>query len=270
MPRHTPVYSPPRESLHRLRKDSGSTRHRKQTWVLRWMAFLALLGLLLVGIQNAYPALTGSDIFRLEQISVDGNRLLPATEVVAWSGLEVGGNLFEADLSAATDRLASQPMIRELLLLRQPPEGLVISIGERRPIALVCTSGGLRGLDREGAVFPLPQVPLDLPVVTGVEAIEDSKGEKGERTLSRLADFVETLRVCAPTFWSDISEIHVEPPAVARIFLVGDGLELRMHFENADRQIRNFKAYTAAGPHRGAAPAYVDLRFRNQVIVGVR
>ena len=267
MIRHTPLYSQFEKKAPLPRKVAVGKTPRRPVRVLRWILLLALLGLLFFGIQNAYPALTGSDLFRLEEISVIGNRLLTPHEVADRAGLEVGGNLFEADLDTATEKLMSHPLVQKALLLRQPPGCLVISVEEREPVALVCAPGSLRGLNRAGTLFPLPQVPLDLPVVTGIQdATADATGEG----LSCLADFLETLRVAVPSFLDDISEIHVTSSTEATIYLVGDGLELRMRFADAGLQARNFQAYVAAGACREDASAYVDLRFQNQVVIGKR
>ena len=268
MPRHTPLYTP-LDRPGRLANHTGP--FRRPTRVLRWVALLALMGLLFLGIQNAYPALRGSDLFLLEHISVVGNLLLTPEEVVARSGLETGGNLFEADLAAATQRLGSHPVIRRALLLRQPPETLVVSVEERRLIALVLASEGILGLDCEGTLFALPQVPLDLPVITGVQvALSDSAGIGYPEELSALIGFVETLCGSAPEFWETVSEIHVESASEARVYMVGGGPVLRMRLDNADVQVRSFQAYTLAAYRHRAAPAYVDLRFRDQVVVGRR
>jgi len=228
------------------------------------MGLLALLTLLFVGIQNAYPALSGSDLFQLAEISVIGNRLLEEHTVVQQSALSVGGDLFGTDLAAATDRLTAHPMIRHALLVRQPPEGLVISIEEREPIALVLTPEGVQGLDDAGSCFPLPQARLDLPVVTGLEKLSS-----GEATaVAALVSFAQTLSARAPALWENMSEIHVVRPGEALVYLVGDGLRLRMRFEDAEAQARNFQAYEASLTGRPHPAAYIDLRFTNQVVVG--
>jgi cell division protein FtsQ len=271
MPRHTPIYSSLEGRERLLGEASNSVAAHKPGRVLRWILFLVLLGLLFFGIQNAYSALTGSDLFRLEQISVVGNRLLTPRDVALRSGLETGDPLLEVDLAAAGERVGSHPLIRETLLVRQPPEGLVITVAERRLVALISISEGLFGLDREGAPVALPQISLDLPVVTGIEEVaSDSAGHQPKHVLSRLAGFLETLRAREPTFLDDISEVHIESTHEARVYMVGDGLELRMRFENADRQVRNFHAYLAGGAGQAKAPAYVDLRFWDQVVVGKR
>ena len=263
MPRHTPIYSRLQQQARVLKSTNTGEVLRRPGRMLRWIVILALLGLLFFGIQNAYSALAGSDLFRLEQISVVGNGLLTPSEVVACSGLNVGGNLFEADLVEATRRLASHPLVRETLLLRQPPGTLVISLEERRPIALVAKSEGLVGLDREGMLFALPQVGLDLPVVTSVKAVRDSAGAL---QLMGLVHFLETLRTDAPAFLNGISEIQLVSAKEARVYLAESGLEVRMRLDAAVQQARNFEAYLVA--RQTASPAYVDLRFNGQVVVG--
>ncbi len=262
MSNHRPIYSRTQE---RERIPWVEPEPRSPARILRWIVVLALVGLLLFGIQNAYSSFTDSDLFRLDHINVVGNLLLKKSEVAVISGLEIGVNLFAADLNAATRRLVADPTIKDALLLRQPPGGLLIELRERRPLALAATSEGLVGLDGEGVLFPLPQVRIDLPVVTGIEAAADSPGVY---RLSSLVSFLEQLHSKAPAFLDEVSEIHLVSVTEARIHLVGDGLTLRMRLEGAIDQVRRFNAFVKAGAHRNQTPVYIDLRFSNQVVVG--
>ncbi len=266
MPRHTPVYSPLQEKELRFKPTIGKTPVQKsQRGVWKWMAFVTFLGLLMVGIQNAYPALTDSDLFQIEQISVVGNRMLPENDVIALSGLSLGGNLFECDLTTATENLAGHPMVQNVLLLRQPPESLVISIRERRPFMLLSTSDGIQGLGRMGDLFTLPEVPLNLPVVTGIEAIADSVRED---LMYSLSEFAVTLSTQSPLFWEKISEVRVMSPVSVTVYLSGNGLELRMRLDQADIQAQNFEAYMVTRANQEIELAYIDLRFEDQVVLG--
>jgi cell division protein FtsQ len=232
---------------------------------------LALLGLLIFGIQNAYPALTGSDLFQLQDISVVGNRLLTEDEVVAQCGLAVGMNLFQADLEAATEKIRTHPVVQRALLQRQPPETLVITVRERAPIALVSIDGELCGLEWDGSCFPLPQAVLDLPVVTGLSSVAtDSAGSTSEEVLREVAGFVDGVRRVAPGLLAEVSEMHLESIDDLRIHLVGSAVVLKMGLTDSEQQSRNYLAYAQRRAHRDEAPAYVDLRFEDQVVVGMR
>ena len=271
MPRHTAIYTQTSKQIRFGAGGDDPKRNRKPVRILRWLSVLALLGLLFLGFQNAYPSLAGSDIFRLAEISVVGNGLLSREAIVVRSGLTVGGNLFDADLVEAKKDLASLPIVHDALLLRQPPGRLVISVREREPLALVSTQSGLMGLDNEGMIFPLPQASVDLPIVTGMADVAcDSLDEAQSERLANLVMFLETLKIETPGFLADVSEVCVTTSAEARVYLVGDGMELRMRLEKADVQARNFGAFVASGTYLGGPPTYVDLRFADQVVVGKR
>jgi hypothetical protein len=126
-------------------------------------------------------------------------------------------------------------------------------------------SDGLYGLDEEGVLFPLPQMPLNLPIVTGIDAVVDTPGAY---RFSHLVAFLEQIRSNAPAFLDEVSEVHLVSVTEARVYLVGDGLTLRMRLEDAVDQVHRFDAYIKSGAHRITTPAYVDLRFSNQVVVG--
>lgn len=269
MPRHAAIHRYREARTRVYTGEEAAPVPKRRGRILRWVSLAALLGLLFFGFQNAYPSLAGSEIFRLAEIAVVGNGLLTEEAVVVQSGLAVGGNLFDADLSSAKARIASIPIIQDALLLRQPPGRLVISIQERRPVALISTASGMLGMDAAATVFPVPQAPVDLPVVTGLgRAMADSLDEATTGQLARLAGFLEALAEATPWFLDEVSEVHVTSGDEVTVYLVGDGLELRMRLAEPDVQARNFAAFVKAGGCRTDAPAYVDLRFSGQVVVG--
>ena len=268
MPRHTPILTSPAPRRTPLASSGPEPKGtRKPGQFLRWILLMATVGLLIFGIRNAYSGLSQSDLFVLEEISVSGSKLLRPDEVVWLAGLRKGGNLFEADLQDAVNRLQSHPLIRETLLLRKPPVGLMISIREREPLALVShADDGMLGLDREGTLFDLPAVPLDLPVVTATDAARDSSGAL---QLSDLGRFLERVKTSSPELLEEISEIRLREDAELRVVLSRPGPSLHMRLGNAAHQCANYLAYRD-GARMDWTADYIDLRFENQVVVGRR
>jgi len=246
--------------------DRGPVNRPKQT--VRLIAVVAILGLLVVGIQNASSSLAESDFFKMSHIKVVGNRLQPEQDVIEWSGLQVGENLFDCNLEAVTERVQNQPIVKRVLLLREPPETVVISLEERQPLALVATPQALLGLDSDSVLFPIPNVPVNLPILTNVSVIQDSTGAYQNEMLHSWTAFMADLKAGAPNFWNEISEIHMTSHTTATVYLVGDQLALRMHLTNPEQQVQNFLAYTKTSSQKIADLAYIDLRFKNQVVVG--
>lgn len=247
--------------------DTKPAPRKRPRRLARWVIVMTLISLLGVGIQNAYSSLADSDFFLMTHIRVHGNSLMSEAEVVALSQLQVGTNLFACDITSVTERVVQHPMVKKVLLHREPPETLVISIEERQPVGLLNTPNGLMGLDESGKIFPLsPAAQVDLPILTGVDLQRDQDGSWA----SALAKFVTELQIHTPAFWREISEICTDNPHSATVYLVADDLALRMRFENPEKQIRNFRAYTQATSGLGTDLAYIDLRYRDQVIVGRR
>lgn len=272
MARNKTVYTSSTGRTLYLRNQSVMPQNEKMRpkKTLRLMAIVALVGLLGVGIQNAYSALSESDFFKMSHIKVEGNHLLSDQEVIAWSQLQVGDNLFNCDLDAVTNRIEDQTIVKRVLLLREPPETVVISLEERRPIALVTTPKGLVGLDAEAQLFDVPNAPINLPIVTNLKSVQDSTGTNQYPNLPEVTTFLTQLKTETPDFWNEISEIHITDKNAATIYLVGDQLTLYLHFNNPELQVQNFRAYTQASSRKIADLAYIDLRFENQVVVGRR
>ncbi len=269
MPRHSAIYTQSDARFRDVKSPEKQEFPRRRGPILVWVSVAALLSLLFFGFQNAYPSLADSQIFQLAEITVVGNKLLTSDTVVAQSGLTLGGSLFDADLTSARGHLSSLPIIQNALLLRQPPGRLVISVSERQPLGLICTESGLVGMDANASVFPIPQTPIDLPVVTGLKgAGDDSRDETDAEQMGRLAEFLETLNASSSWFYDSISEVHLETPQEVTVHLVGDGLRIRMRLVDAYVQARNFAAFVNAGGCRAGSPAYVDLRYTGQVVVG--
>ena len=245
--------------------DTTPAPQKRPRKLARWVIVMTLMSLLGVGIQNAYSSLADSDFFLIAHIRVEKNTMMSEAAIVALSQLQVGTNLFANDITAAKERLEQHPMVKKVLLHRELPETLVIGIEERQPVGLLNTSEGLVGLDESGKIFPLPPAAqVDLPILTGVDLQRDEDGA----SVRALAKFVTELQNRTPAFWREISEIRTDTPHSATVYLVADDLALRMRFENPEQQVRNFRAYTQATSGIGTDLAYVDLRYRDQVVLG--
>ncbi len=250
------------------RLDGVALPKPKARRVVGWAMVVGLVAALSTGIPDAYSGLQGSDLFTVRKISVVGHQLMTAEEIVDRAGLEVGSNLFQTDLTTATDSLRAHPLVRRVLLLRRPPADLLISVEERSPISLITTMDGLIGLDRDARCFPLPTVPFDLPVVTSfAAATADSVEAEDSAAAHRLVAFLLEIRDKYPSVWSTLSEVNVLSPTEARIHLIDGTPELLVRYDRSGAQIENLKAFVASSPNLSTL-AYIDLRYENQVVAG--
>jgi cell division protein FtsQ len=156
--------------------DKATRRNRRRfarrQWRRRWLAWRPLLVLVVV------LALVGGGIWAVwfskwlavETIDVSGAQTVDASAIRARSGIDEGDPLARIDLAAAERRIGALAVIRSVDVTRQWPNGVLISIEERVPIAVVEIGGRLRGMDADGVVFrDYKKAPPGLPrVVTSV------------------------------------------------------------------------------------------------------
>lgn len=235
--------------------------------VARLCAVAAVMLAVGASIPEAYSGLQGSDLFKLKEITVVGSHLLTPEEIVIRSGLTQGTNLFDANLKTATDSIVAHPLVRSALLLRRPPDSLVISVEERIPIALVSTDQGLLGFDRNATSFELPNVPFDLPIVTGLGAVLSDSTLSEYAIRHDVSRFIETAQSRHPGFWSRVSEVCLMTAEEGDLILV-DGMTLKVRLDRVSDQIQNYHAFMASGDVLPEDLAYVDLRYANQVVAG--
>ncbi len=227
----------------------------KKALLISIAAFLAL---------GAGPSLTGSPLFRVSRISIEGLRLLEAEEITALSGIAVGANLYEMNLQDAVTRIQAHPMIRRARIVRTPPDGILITVTERTPLALTNLET-LCGADEEGVLIPFHPTFVDLPVITGITLKTYALGQPiSDEGFRRCLTLLKGIRAASSAFWDQISEVRPAPDKVV-LNLVGDGLEVWMSAEDVPEQAEKFLAWSAKW---ASLPSYVDLRFSGQIVLG--
>ena len=239
----------------------------KRRRLARIGAVMVVLVTVGASIPKAYSGLQGSDLFRLQEIIVVGNHYLTADEVVIQSGLSQGTNLFDTNLKSATGSIVAHPLVRSALLLRRPPDSLVISVEERVPIALISTNQGLLGIDCDAVSFDLPTVPFDLPVVTGLEKVLSDSTLSEFLVLESVARLIATATAEQTDFWKQVSEVCLLTQGEGDLILT-NGMTLKVRLEGISEQIQNLRTFLASSNVLHTDFAYIDLRYENQVVAG--
>ncbi len=112
--------------------------------------------------------LLGSNLTRCHEVDVDGLTQVDATQVRHLANVAIGQPLVLVDLNAAKAGVERHPWIASAEVRRAFPDRVVITVQERRPVALLMM-GGLYLVDETGDVFrKADDTTLDLPVLTGI------------------------------------------------------------------------------------------------------
>jgi cell division protein FtsQ len=143
-------------------------RFARRQWRRRWLAwrYLLVVVVVLALVGGGIYAVYYSKWLAVEDVEVSGAQTVTAGDIRDRSGIDDGEPLMRVDLAAAERRIGALAVVKTVSVTRQWPHGILISIEERVPIAVVEIGGQLRGMDEDGVVFrSYKQAPPGLPRV---------------------------------------------------------------------------------------------------------
>lgn len=186
-----------------------------------WQSFFFIFVMLLAGY-----VLLQSPFFIITKITVEGNNNVTAEEIVQVSGLVTGMNIFKADLTIASAKVKVLPMIKEIEIIRDFPDTIVLKVIERQPAVLVVMDSDFVELDAEGYYLRKGNVATaGLPVVTGVQLRALGPGYKiADKGLNVALQVVQEL---AEQLRNNLSEVHVNNVGLVTIYTL-DGIECKL------------------------------------------
>lgn len=245
---------------------------------IRWRYLLPPLAAIVfvLGGWRAVQFCMETSTFTLEALEVQGLNMLRGRDILEASGLDVGDNIFAVDLADVAVQVEHLPWVEKVLIERKPPDRLVISVVERQRLAWV-ELGEIYGVDKEGVLLPAANEEnesyrdLDLPVISGLQTVDDSlkTGEAlDDSTLTEILTWWQQANVYDAEFCMNVSEIQPLGDEGLRLRLVGDGLEVRLPLDRVSERLRVLKRLMARVYRECPDPAYIDLRFAGQVVVG--
>lgn len=204
--------------------------------------------------------------FTVRWIEVANEETFSKREIAAISRVRVGDNLITADLDAIRDRLRAHPDIRDAVVSRRVPGGILIRVYERTPIATV-HAGGRYVLDEEGVVLsPKKEAARRaLPSVTGLSVRALRAGDRLCAPAARRA--LEIIKACRESELGrqvELVSVDVSDPENT-VLRSGSIQEIRMGSNDLDERLRLLSFVLRQRRLRGleGPAAYLDLRWRD-------
>lgn len=227
--------------------------------------------LLVVGSFLAVQLLLASDLFRIEQVQVQGGQHLNEQQVVALSDLEPGINTFSLDLDLIGRKVAENPWVRDAHVQRVFPRQIDIRIEERRPIAII-NLGYLYYLDDRGEVFKVLEQSdsLDFPVVTGFDYGKiEQRDPQSAADLKTIVALLEDLQQRERFNLQQISEVHRECGGGFALYTMTGGVKVRIGRDGFKRKLDRLERIYAELQQRLQILDYIDLNVDEKVIVRI-
>ena len=193
--------------------------------LLKLFAFLLMIIVLGLAGNHAYRKLSHSDFFQITAIDIDGCDITTKAQIVSLTSVDIHSNLLAMNVAQVKSNLENHPWVDQAALTSDWTNRLVISIKEKKPVALLNQTDGLLYLDRRGKVIARaePLQELDFPVITGLEKLSINTGPDGLPLLP-LQDVFSLLKLAGrgnsilPS--QNISEIHINDKGEMILFLL--------------------------------------------------
>jgi len=141
-----------------------------------------------------YDFLTQLDFLKIEAIEVEGGRRLSTDSVIHQAQVTRGANILSVNLSTTRKRLLAHPSIAEVRVKRRFPSGILLSIREHEPLAIL-DLGRKFIINTHGSIFREvdPSLLDQLPVINGLEFTDISA--PGQPFSASFTAVMEVLRL---------------------------------------------------------------------------
>jgi cell division protein FtsQ len=214
------------------RKKDGKEAKRGE--IIRLVAaFSALFGIV-VGLYFWLPEVT-----KITKVSVNGMNTVSEKDIVSALKLTPTTNLLNADLKAMENRVLLIPSIASVRIARSVPDRLVVSVGEREPVARVFipTETGMRPafIDAQGVAFAWDDGQSStgaLPILSGIRFQNFMPGQRLPDFLLPVLKDIAEIQHSNPTLLRAFSEIKIEKisenEAELLLFPVSPAIPVRM------------------------------------------
>lgn len=141
---------------------------------LKCIMTVAAISLISLASIFIYDFITQSSVFNVKKIDIKGIGRAGRQEILTLAELKTGDNIFKPNLFSVEKKISNHPWILTASVKRQLPSGIVISVVEQQPLAIVKIENladiliNTRGLPFKEYNPKTDQVS-DLPVITGLD-----------------------------------------------------------------------------------------------------
>ena len=153
-------------------------KKKRRNHNIRWtrIIFVCLL-FALIGF-----GISQSPIFNVKSIDVSGNENLDTQTIIDLSGIDEGQHIYSFSAGRAETMISTNPLVESVIVKRDFPNKVIITITERQAVAAVAADDGVLIVDKDGYVLKKQKLfdGLEYMLITGVDDLFTSDDEKTE------------------------------------------------------------------------------------------
>jgi len=234
--------------------------HKRRLVIFRVLLLVMILSLsLFYFIQSPFWA--------VGTVAVEGNRFIPAAELLELAGIPLGINIFKVDSRAVEQHLSLHPLVQEVKLVRKLPREIQILVRERTPKALIPFEDGFWQIDGEQYVLRRVATVSDssLPLITGLAADDLSPGRRIESEL--LGEALRLVDELPPAVREQVAEIDLSQENTIFLHTV-DGVKVNFgDSQRVEEKAALMEEILQTALINKTALEYVDLSFAGSPVI---
>ena len=226
------------------------------------ISFILLLIFSVVTVMN-------SSYFEIEEIKIEGNRLLSKQEIINICRINKKQNIFDINRARLVKRLMRLSQVKGVKIHRDLPRKLLITINERRPVAIVEGNPSYQIIDVQGWILETTKnlEKWNIPLIKGIKV--KNKGKTVKLT-GAFKGSVEYLGLLPEMVLEQISQVNIYSPQEIELFLSNNGKVKLGRMYNIDKKAKILTSIYQDIQKRNLKIKYIDLRYQRAPVVKLR
>jgi cell division protein FtsQ len=174
------------------RRDPAARSRRRfvrRQWLRRWLVWRYVIGsvlLVLLAVGGVWLVFVSS-VLTVQHVDVQGTGQLSRQQILDAAHVPAGAHLAELDLAAIRARVAALAPVRSVDVSRDWPDGVLVKVTERTPVAVVQIGGRYQAVDADGVLFrDYPRPPVGMPRIVSTAGTGSNALAEAARVIAAL------------------------------------------------------------------------------------
>ncbi|NQT23734.1 FtsQ-type POTRA domain-containing protein [candidate division KSB1 bacterium] len=218
--------------------------------------------------------ISDSGLFQIRKIEIRGNEFISDQEICEMVGMTSEANVWQVDLVAAEKNIRRNRLVEEVFIHRLLPDILEVRVQEKQAVALLKVDENLFAIDPTGFILPSkPGKMYNMPILSGKFTGPVQIGSDIHSTpVVEGLHFLNEVLQDRSKMYNEISEVVVNTDQSLHVYLSREGVPVYLGNSDHLLKIRSLEALIreAGSTYSMKSLRYVDLRYKGQVILGMR
>jgi cell division protein FtsQ len=222
------------------------------------------------GVTVVYPLVLKAEYFRVRTIEITGLTMLTREDVLYLLGITEETTSWQLDLPRLGARLLHHPYIKSVILRREFPNTLRVTIRERTPYLAISSHDQRMLVDEEGVVLR-PFNPEQDPKVPQVILPQPHVLEPGMRLrqqeVQRAFELLQTYQASPLAATLRLASLTVQPSGISVWRFEQYPFDVRLGEEGVSLQLGRLPLALRYITQQNLAVRAVDLSYRRRIII---